>query len=331
MTSPSPAVASPTAQAATGGLYHLPLPLFAAPMGIGGLGLAWREAGHVLGAPRLIGEAILLAAAVVWILIVALHALRAMKHPQAIQGDLAHPIRSAFLGAVTIGLMIVAGGLIPYAPGLAATVWTVAVIVHLGIAVWTVRGLLTAPREAASLTPPLLIPLVGNILAPVIGAKLGFEAISWSLFGLGALLWVLIQPLIIGRIVTGPTMPDRIRPTMVILLAPPAVGSIALANLTGGFGPAPSAIYGLAAFVAAVLLTIVPVFRRIGFSMAWWGYTFPAAAFSVATTAFGHAHPSMAMTLSAWVVLALATVIVATVTAATLSAAAGGRLLVPEG
>jgi len=36
-------------------LAHLPLPPFAVPMGLGGLGLMWREADRVLGVPGLIG------------------------------------------------------------------------------------------------------------------------------------------------------------------------------------------------------------------------------------------------------------------------------------
>jgi tellurite resistance protein len=41
-------------------LAHLPLARFSAPMGVGGLGLAWREAGRGLGAPALVGEGLLL-------------------------------------------------------------------------------------------------------------------------------------------------------------------------------------------------------------------------------------------------------------------------------
>jgi tellurite resistance protein len=57
--------AIPHAATPAAGLHHLPLPLFAAPMGIGGLGLAWRQAAHGLGAPAAIGEALLLAAGIV--------------------------------------------------------------------------------------------------------------------------------------------------------------------------------------------------------------------------------------------------------------------------
>lgn len=312
-------------------LTHLPLPLFAVPMGVGGLGLAWREAGRTLGAPAVVGEALLLAAGLLWLAIAGLHLLRFIRHPEALAADLRHPVRSAFAGAVTIGLMILAGGLIPHAPAAARALWLVASGLHVVIAAWTVRGLLLAPREAAALTPPLLIPLVGNILAPVFGARLGFEALSWMMFGLGALLWAVLQPLLLGRLVTGPALPPRLRPTLVILLAPPSVGALALAALTGGFGPAPLAVLGLAAFFALVLATIARDMARGPFAMSWWGWTFPTAAFTVALLSASHAHPAAWQAPLLWLVLLAASAIQALVSAATLRAAASGHLLQPDG
>jgi tellurite resistance protein len=314
----------------SGRLAHLPLALFAAPMGIGGLGLAWREAGRVLAAPALVGEALLALAGLVWVLLVLLHGVRLARHPEAMHADLCHPIRAAFAGAVTIGLMIVAGGLAPYRPGVAVALWLVAVALHVAIGVWIVHGLLRAPREAATLTPPLLIPLVGNILAPVFGAKLGFETLSWMLFGLGALLWMMIQPLILARLVTGPELPGRLRPTLVILLAPPAVGSLALAALTGGFGPGPLAVLGVAVFVALVLAALAPSFASLPFAMSWWGWTFPTAAFAVAVQAAAHAHGAGWVAPLLWAVLAAASLILLLVAGRTLGAAVTGHLLQPE-
>lgn len=312
-------------------LRHLPLALFAAPMGLGGLGLAWREAAHVLGAPALVGEALLLLAGLVWLGVAGLHAVRLARHPEALAADLAHPIRAAFAGAVTIGLMLLAGGLLPYARGAAQAVWLVAVAGHVLIAAWTVRGLLRAPREAASLAPPMLIPLVGNILAPVIGAKLGFEALSWMMFGLGALLWAMLQPILLARLVTGPALPPRLRPTLVILLAPPSVGALALAGLGGGFGPGPLALLGLAAFLALVLASFAAEFAKLPFAMSWWGWTFPTAAFAAAALAAGRAHPAAWQAPLLWLLLLAASAILALVAAATLRAAAQGHLLQPEG
>lgn len=333
--SPSnPAITDPhrATLAGTGpGLHHLPLPLFAAPMGLGGLGIAWREAGHALGAPALVGEVLLLAAGLVWLLAAALHLLRLARHPEALAADLAHPVRSAFAGAVTIGLMLVAAGLLPHARGAAAAVWIVAAVGHVGIAAWTVRGLLRAPRDAATLTPPLLIPLVGNILAPVVGAKLGYLTVSWMLFGLGALLWAMLQPLLLARLVHGPVLPPKLRPTLAILLAPPAVGALALAALTGGFGPATLGAFGLAAFFALVLAMLWRDLSAGPFAMSWWGWTFPSAAFAAAAIQAAAAHPAAWHAPLLWALLAGASAILAIVAAGTLRAAAAGHLLQPEG
>jgi tellurite resistance protein len=312
------------------GLQHLPLALFAVPMGLGGLGLAWREATRVLGAPVGLGEAQLLLAGAVWIVVVGLHARRLLRHPEMLMADLRHPVRSAFAGAVTIGAMILAGGLIPHAFEAAAALWLVAVMAHVGIAAWTVRGLLLAPREAASLAPPLLIPLVGNVLAPVFGARLGFETLSWMMFGLGALLWAMLQPILLARLVAGPALPLRLRPTVAILLAPPAVAALALAALTGGFGPAPLAVLGLAAFLALVLASMAGDFARVPFAMSWWSWTFPSAAFVVALLAAAHAYPAAWQAPLLWAALLGATGVTAIAAAATVRAALAGHLLQPE-
>jgi tellurite resistance protein len=310
---------------------HLPLPLFAVPMGLGGLGLAWREAGRTLGAPAVVGEALLAATAIAWLAILLLHAVRAARHPDALAADLRHPIRASFAGAVSIGLMLVAAGAAPLAPDLAATLWIIASVLHLAIGIWTVRSLLLAPREQAALAPPLLIPLVGNILAPVMGAKLGFVLASWMMFGLGALLWALIQPLILARLIHGPALPPRLRPSLAILLAPPAVGSIALANLTGAFGAAPLAVLGLALFMALVLLTLARPMAQGPFAMSWWSWTFPPAAFTVAVLAAAHAHPAPWQPPLLWLLLAAVSAVVTLVAARTLQAAISGDLLLPEG
>lgn len=330
-TGPAAGASPPAGHVVAHGLAHLPLPLFAAPMGLGGLGLAWREAARTIGAPAIFGEALLALAGLVWLAVLALHLLRLARHPEALAVDLKHPIRSAFAGAVTIGAMIIAGALAPYAPGLAAPLWLTAVALHLSIGAWTVRGLLLAPREPSTLTPALLIPLVGNILAPVVGAKLGFTLLSWMLFGLGALLWAMVQPVLLWRLIVGPPLIERLRPMLAIFLAPPSVGALALAALTGDWGPGPVAVYGLAAFLAATLAAFLPAFLEMPFAMSWWGWTFPSAAFAAATLGMGHTFRSTGLDLVGWAALIAATAIVAFVSLATLRAALAGQLLRPEG
>ena len=324
MTITTPTAATPTA------LTHLAMALFAAPMGIGGLGLAWLAAHPALGAPVVIGEALLVLAGLVWVLLALLHVARAAANPASVAGDLAHPIRAAFTGAIGIGLMIMAGGVAPYHVEAARAMWLVAVFVQTLAGMWIVRVMLKAPRDSTTLTPPLLIPLVGSIVAPVFGVGLGYPELSWMLCGVGGMLWLTLQPMLFNRLANGPALPLKLRPSLAILLAPPAVGSLALWQLTGAFGPLPMALLGYAVVVALVLASLYREFAAAPFSMAWWSVTFPAAAFVTALFGYFRSAPASWSGLLMWPLLIGVSAIVAAVTVRTLRAAAGGHLLKPE-
>ncbi|NKC33743.1 SLAC1 family transporter [Falsiroseomonas selenitidurans] len=318
---PAPAVPVPHAPP---GLAHLPLPLLVLPMGLGGVGLAWREAAASLGAPAFPGEAMLLLTGLVWLLVVGLQGLRLLRHPAAMAAEFRHPVRVAFLAAPTIGLMILAGGLWPHAPGLGAALWCLSVPLHLLVAMLILRRLLAGRGEVAMLAPPLLIPFVGNILAPLFGARMGFLDASWMMFGVGFLLWLMVVPLLLYRLVAGPALPQAMRPSVAIFLAPPAVGALTLLALTGDAGHASLAVAGVALLVAVALISLAGEFRRVPFSLSWWSFTFPSAAFAAMLMALGF-HP-----LLGWAALALATVLTGWIAWRTALAARAGVFLRPE-
>lgn len=312
-----PAAAKPT-------LEHLPFPLLAMPMGTGGVGLAWRQAHGSLGLPAAIGEAILAATALLWVAVVLLQLLRALRHPAAVAAEARHPVRMAFLAAPTIGLMIVAAFAHAHAPALGEALWSAAVALHLLIAMLLVRRILAGGGEAAMLAPPLLIPLVGNILAPVFGAPMGLRDASWMMFGIGLVLWLAVLPLLLHRLLAGPPLPPALRPTLCILLAPPAVGALALVALTGETAGPALLLTGVALLIAAALLSLAADLAKVPFGLPWWGVTFPSAAFAVLLMVQG---------FPAWLgaaALALATALTAWVAWRTLLAARAGAFFRPE-
>jgi tellurite resistance protein len=310
-------------------IAHLPFSLFSAPMGIGGLGLAWREATAYFGVPAFPGEALLAVAALVWALLTLLHIWREIRNPRALFADLSHPARAAFAGAFTIGLMMVSAMLIPTQPDIAFWTWTVAVILHLMLALLTVRGLMLTPRnDPMSLMPPTLIPLVGMLLAPVFGVRLGVVMPSWLLFGIGVIFWLTVQPLLFQRIAAGPAFPEKLKPTLVIFLAPPSVAFLSLVALQGRVEWPALALFGYAAFLAVVFLTILPRFLKAPLALSWWSYTFPAAAFTVALFTLVRAYPFPFADYLLWAQLTIASLLLVVVMLATLLGLANGKLLV---
>ena len=305
-------------------LEHLPLSLLAMPMGTGGVGLAWRQAHVALGWPAMPGEVVLALTALLWVAVVALQALRLQRHPAAVLAELRHPVRVAFVGAPTIGLMIVSAFVFPYAPSLGGALWATAVVVHLLLAMLVLRRVLAGRADPAMLVPPLLIPLVGNIVAPVLGAPMGFLGASWMMFGVGFTLWIAVLPLLLYRLFAGPALPASLRPTLVILLAPPALAGLAVVALTGQAGGPALALAGIAMLVAAVLLSLAAELARAPFGLPWWGTTFPTSVF---------ASMLMVQGFPAWLsgsALAVSTALTGWVAWGTARAALGGVFYRPE-
>jgi len=278
----------------------------------------------MLGAPALVGEAILLLTALAWLAVVGAQFWRAVQHRQEFIADLVHPVRVAFAAAPTIGLMILAGALFPYLPEPARLLWVVAVALHLLVAMMLLRRIVAGRGQVAMLAPPLMIPFVGNILAPIMGAPMGFAQASWAMFGVGLLLWLMLKPLLLHRLLAGPALPPPLQPAIAIFLAPPAAGALALAALTGGVSGPVLMLAGLAVLVAAVLLSLVQEIRSAPFGPAWWGLTFPTAAFAIMLIAFG------APAILGWAALALTTGVTGYVAVGTLRALAAGAWLRPE-
>lgn len=320
---PMPVAAVPV-PAPPPGLAHLPMPLLVLPMGLGGAGLAWREAAVTLGAPGFLGEALLLLTALAWVALVGAQILRGLRHPQALLAETRHPVRVAFAAAPTIGLMILSSFAFPYSPALGAALWCIAVPLHLVFAMLLLRRLLAGRGEAAMLAPPLLIPFVGSILAPALGVRMGFLDASWMMFGVGLVMWLALLPLLLHRLVAGPPLPAAMRPSLAIFLAPPTVGALALVELTGQAHGLALALVGVALLVAATLLSLGREIAATPFSLSWWGVTFPSAAFTVMLLQFGF-HP-----LLGWLALALNAALTIWVAWRTARAALAGVFLRPE-
>jgi tellurite resistance protein len=91
---------------------------------------------------------------------------------------------------------------------------------------------------------------------------MGFVDASWMMFGVGLVLWLAVLPLLLHRLLAGPPLPAPLRPTLAILVAPPAVGALALVGLTGAAGGPSLALTGVALLFAAVLLSLAAELAR---------------------------------------------------------------------
>jgi len=320
---------------------------FALVMGLCGLSLAWHRAQGALG-DMATGIALVMGAlaALVFLVLLVASFLRVSRYPAAVAEDLRHPVRHAFVAAFPVSLLLLAtvgvalgGAEGPVAPILNA-LWWLGSLGQLWATLW-VLGRWLSPAAAAqpgaagsaglwpSVTPVLLIPVVGNVVAPLAGLPLGHAGWSAAQFGIGAFLWPVVLALILARRIAHSPLPERILPSWFITIAPPAVIGVVLTQMQAPL-PVVQALWGLGLFF---LVWVAPMVRRIAgqpFSVAFWAFSFPLAAFAVLTLRLAELTQSGGLQTLGVLMLAITSIAILWLGFATVRGLRDGSLLAPE-
>ncbi len=319
------------AEAQAGRLELFPVTFFAVVMGLGGLALALHAATPALGlGPAVSGIAFAVAAAV-FALIAAIYLAKAARHPGAVAAEWRHPVKLAFFPAISISLLLLATAALTHAPPLAPPLWLAGAGLHAVLTVAVVSGWIgTRAFQHGHLSPAWFIPAVGNVIVPIAGVPLGFVGLSWYFMAVGLLFWIVLLTLVFNRLVFHDPLPGRLQPTLVILIAPPAVAYVAWLRLTGGAGPFGEILLNGAYFFTLVVAVQLPRILRLPFAMSFWALSFPFAAIAIASFAHAGAAGSAVHSLLGAGLLAVLAVVIAALGLRTLQAVARGEICQPE-
>ena len=318
---------------------------FALVMGLSGLALAWHNAHPVMGGMA-DGVALVLGAvsALVFALLLVASAVRWQRYPAALAEDLKHPVRHAFIAALPgSGLLLATVGVALGGAGepLGAVwnaMWWVGSLAQLWATVW-VLGRWLVPVAAQqpgatpvlwpSITPVLLIPVVGNVVVPLAGLPLGHDLWSALQFGIGALLWPVVLALILARRIAHSALPDRILPAWFITIAPPAVIGVVLMQWQAPL-PVVAGAWGVGLFFLLWSATVVRRIAGQAFGVAFWAFSFPLAAFTVLTLRLAAATEARLLQTGGLLMLAISSIAVLWLAFSTVRGLRDGSLLAPE-
>jgi tellurite resistance protein len=262
---------------------HIPLPLFASVMGLCGLGLVWHAVEAHWGFNPVASTGATLLAALVFIALLAGYLCKAIRYPDRVRKELVHPVRINFLPALSINMILLGILSSPWVPQLAEVLWLTGAGLQLLLTLIIVTVWLDTERPAPSINPAWFIPAVGNVLVPVAAGPAGYLTIGWFFMSIGLFFWAILITVVFYRLITKPALEPAMRPTLAVMLAPPAVSFLAWLALTGEMNHFGQALYFIAVFTFLLLLGQLPAFFRLPYFPSWWAWTFPPAAFTVAT------------------------------------------------
>jgi tellurite resistance protein len=313
----------------TASVRNLPVNLFASVMGLAGLALAWRIAHASLGAPAFVGEAIGAFALCVFGVLSLGYLAKLVKYPAAVHAEFHHPIAGNFFGTIVISVLLLSAVVEPYSAPAARTIWTVGVLATFGLGFIVVSRLLKGEVDASHAVPAWIIPCVATLDIPVTGAQMPMAwaaEINLLASAVGVVMALVLFAMIVSRLVHRDPLAPAMMPSLMILVAPFAVGFLAYCNIFGGIDRFAAMLFYFALFM---FLVVAPkVFRpSIKFSPGWWSISFPMAALVNGALKYAEFRASVPLWILALALLGALSLAVAVLTVRTVHIALNGKLL----
>lgn len=308
-------------------LAHFPITFFGVTMGVFGLAVAMRAGGF-----EAMSQVVTGAGTLVFVVLLGFYIAKAVRFPAAVAVEWNHPVRLCFFPAANISLLLLSLLLQKIAPDVSAVFWmigaaTQAILTVVIVSTWISHRVF----GPAILSPAWFIPAVANVIVPIGGAHLGYVQVSWYFFAVGLLFWLILVSLVFNRLIFHDPLPGKLRPTMVILIAPPSLAFVAWIGMTGGqLDAAAQILINLGIFFAAVVAVQMPALLRLPFAMSFWALSFPLAALTTALFRFSAISGSHVHYIAALAMLVLLAGVIVVLGARTVRATVAGQVCVPE-
>jgi tellurite resistance protein len=278
-------------------LVYLPIGMFGAVMSLTGLSVAWRMAHSHFDAPTWISSTIGGLAIVTFVALSIGYLIKWIAAPEAVRSEYHHPILGNLFGTFFISLLLLPIVIAPFNLVTAQCMWAIGAV-GMTLFAWSiVTRWLSERQQLAHATPAWIIPVVGMLDVPLALPSLDLPPMHGVMvmsLAIGLFFAIPLFTSIFMRLLFEPPMPDALAPTLLILVAPFAVGMSTYVVTTGQVDTFTQSLYAVALFVLAALLGRLR--KLVGccpFKVSWWAVGFPLAATSIAALRIATAEPGI--------------------------------------
>jgi len=307
----------------------MPASMFGMVLGLAGLAGDWRAAAVLWELPEWGSNVVAGGAICVWLALSIAYAIKWATSREQALAEIRHPVQCCFVALVPVSTMLIGIALAPHSREVALGLCLIGGSAALVFAVWRHGSLWRGGRSDTTTTPVLYLPTVaGNFVSAIACATLGWPELGQCFFGAGVLAWMATDSLILHRLLTAEELPEAMRPTLGIQLAPPCVGLLAYASVA----PHPADLMarmmlGYGVLQALLLCRLFPwITGRWRFTPGLWSFSFGLTAVAGASMRFSQRGGDQIFATLAPVLFALANAVIAALFLGTLAALFSGSL-----
>ncbi len=269
----------------------LPLSLFTVIMGLAGYMITGRTFSLLCRSRALPNSPIFSVVLVIFLLMLIAFSIKLIRYPKTIKRDWEDPVHINLFPTISISFLLLSIANQDIWPNVSWYFWLIGTILHSIFSIAVIKTWIEKTHFAIEhLNTLWFIPIVGNILVPIMGTQYGYIELSWFFFAIGFSFWILLMPLIMYRLFFVAPLPKTMAPSLFILIAPPAAGFISYYKLTHQIDALAHILLYLALFF--FIFNVIQALHR-GFgkqiTLSWWATVFPSTALATALCVMYHA------------------------------------------
>lgn len=208
-------------------------------------------------------------------IILILVLIKIVQYPKSVAESLNNPVVASVFPALSMGIMLIATYIKPFAASLAFGVWIIGLILHIILIIYFTKKYVIS-FNIKKVFPSWFIVYVGIVVGSVTAPAFNMTNIGQILFWFGFISYLILLPIVLNRVLKVKGIPEPALPTIVIFSAP---ASLCLAGYMNSFQDKNMFIVWLllilSQFTLLCVLLQLPRLLKLPFYPSYSAFTFP--------------------------------------------------------
>lgn len=270
-------------------IKYFPVSFFSMILGFSGITIAYQKIEEIFKFKFHLSNYLLVIAVVFFIVLSSVYIFKLFLFFDEVKLEFSNPVKLSFFPTISISLLLLSIAFLNVSMDISKYLWISGTVIHF---VFTVKIILMwihhTQFEIKHMNPAWFISPVGNILIPVSGVSHLNNEVSWFFLATGLFFWIILMVIFFNRIIFHHPLPEKLLPTLFIVIAPPAVAFIAFVKLTGEVGDFSKILYYIGLFLGILMFFQFNIFSKLRFYLSWWAYSFPISSLTIASILMYH-------------------------------------------